>query len=265
MTNSFKDKVIWITGASSGIGEAMTYAFAEQDAYLVISSRKEAELQRVKANCKSPDRIKIIPCDVAKFDTIPGIAEQAIAYKGHLDILINNAGISQRAQAAETIFEVDQKIMNVNYLGTVAITKAVIPHLKARKAGQIVVISSVLGKMGVPFRSAYCASKHALHGFFDALRAELYRDNIDVTMICPGYVKTNVTINALTGDGTPNNEMAPSTAAGYSPEAFVRKALKAIAQKKKEAYFAKKELAGVYLNRFVPLVFFRMMRKFKLS
>ncbi|MEO0339845.1 MAG: SDR family oxidoreductase [Bacteroidota bacterium] len=265
MINSFKDKVIWITGASSGIGEAMTYAFADQDAYLVISSRKENELQRVKANCKAPERIKIIPCDVAQFDTIPAVAEQAIAFQGHLDILVNNAGISQRARAAETIFEVDQKIMNVNYLGTVAITKAVIPHLRSRKSGQIVVISSVLGKMGVPFRSAYCASKHALHGFFDALRAELYQDNIDVTTICPGYVKTNVTINALTGDGSPNNEMAASTAAGYSPEEFVKKALKAIANKKKEAYFAKKELAGVYLNRFVPLVFFRMMRKFKLS
>ena len=265
MENAFKDKVIWLTGASSGIGEAMAYAFSDAGAYLILSSRKKTELERVQSNCSNPERSMVLPCDVAQFDTIPAIAEQALAYQGHIDILINNAGISQRSKASDTILEVDQKIMNVNFLGSVAVTKAVLPSMIDRKMGQIVVISSVLGKMGVPFRSTYCASKHALHGFFDALRGELYSDNIKVCLICPGFVKTNVTINALTGDGSPNNKMAATTAAGFTPEEFTKKALRAIAQKKKEVYFAKKELAGVYLNRFVPTIFFRMMRKYQLS
>jgi len=265
MQAAFRDRVIWITGASSGIGEYLSYALAEAGAFLVLSSRKKAELERVRANCVDPEKVLIIPCDVAQFKQIPGIAQQAIAWKGHLDILINNAGISQRAKAEETQLEIDQKIMDVNFFGSVAITKAVLPMMIERKSGHIVVMSSVLGKMGVPHRSAYCAAKHALHGFFDSLRAELFEHQIDVSVICPGFVRTNVTINALKGDGTPNNEMAASTASGYSPEAFVKKALKVIAKRRKESYFAKSELMGVYLNRFVPNIFFRIIRRHQLK
>ena len=243
----------------------MTYRFSAAGAYLIISSRQEAKLLKVKENSTAPDRIFILPLDVTDFDAIPAAAEKAMQFQGKVDILINNAGLSQRALAQDTKLDVDQKIMDVNYFGSVAITKAVLPYMLARKKGHIVSITSVMGKMGVSYRSAYCASKHAMQGFFDALRAELYSSNIQVTNICPGYVRTNVTINALRGDGSTNNQMAESTAGGYSPEEFAKKALRAIGKRQKEAYIAKpRELLGIYLTRFVPTFFFRIIRKEKL-
>ena len=207
----FKDKVIWITGASSGIGEHLAYAFSEQGAKLILSSRNQQELTRVKQNCSNPDSIRILSLDVAKFEQATVIYQQVKEAWGTPDILINNAGISQRELVKDTAFLVDKKIMDVNFLGTVAVTKAVLPDMLAKKSGQIVVISSVMGKIGTPFRSAYAASKHALQGWFDCLREEVYQDNIKVTIICPGYVHTNVTINALKGDGSKNNTMADNS------------------------------------------------------
>lgn len=264
MQKAFKNKVIWVTGASSGIGEALAYGFSEAGAYVIISSRNDDQLHKVKETCHAPEKVLILPLDVTDFDAIPAIAEKAIQFQGHIDILINNAGISQRELAQKTKLEIDRKIMDVNFFGSVAVTKALLPHFLERKSGQIVSISSAMGKMGVPYRSTYCASKHAMQGFFDALRAELYPSNIEVTNICPGYVQTNVTINALKGDGSPNNTMADSTAGGYPPEKFAKKALRAIAKKRKEVYIAKTELLGIYLARFAPNLFFRIIRKHKL-
>lgn len=245
----FKDKVIWITGASSGIGEHLAYAFSEQGAKLILSSRNQQELTRVKQNCSQPNTVQILPLDVAQFDQVSNTYQQAKESWGAPDILINNAGISQRELVKDTDFLVDEKIMDVNFLGTVAVTKAVLPDMLARKSGQIVVISSVMGKIGTPFRSAYAASKHALHGWFDCLREEVYNDNIKVTILCPGYVHTNVTINALKGDGSKNNQMADSTAGGMEPSVFAQKALRAINSGKDEVLIGGKEIATVYLKR----------------
>lgn len=264
MQKAFKDKVIWITGASSGIGEALAYAFSDADAYLILSSRTAEKLESVKANCQAPEKICILPLDVTDYTNIPAAAEKAIAFRGHLDILVNNAGISQRALAQDTQLEVDQQIMNVNFFGSVAVSKAVLPHFLERKSGHIVVMNSVMGIMGVPYRSAYCASKHALRGFFNTLRAEVHEANIKVTNILPGYVRTNVTINALKGDGSPNDEMANSTAGGYSPAYFAKKVQRAIARGSKEVYIAKTEILGIYLMRFVPNLFFRIIRNHRL-
>ncbi|MEZ5043830.1 MAG: SDR family oxidoreductase [Saprospiraceae bacterium] len=262
---SFKDKVIWITGASSGIGEHLAYAFSEQGSKLILSSRNEQELQRVKQNCSSPETILTIALDVAQFDTIPKAYEQIKKHFGHLDILINNAGISQRELILKTDFSVDQKILAVNFLGSVAVTKAVLPDMVAQKKGQIVVISSVMGKIGTPYRSAYAASKHALQGWFDCLREEVYQDNIKVTIICPGYIHTNVTINALKGDGSKNNEMAESTSNGMEPSVFAQKALLAIAKGKNEVLIGGKELITIYLKRFFPGLLTIVLRKAKVT
>lgn len=261
----YKNKVIWITGASSGIGEHLAYAFAEQGAKIVLSSRKTKELERVKNNCSGTDDILILPLDVAAFDTIAAATEKVINTFQQIDMLINNAGISQRELAAVTDLSVDQKIMDVNYLGTIAVTKSVLPHMIAQKSGQIVVISSVMGKFGTPYRSAYSASKHALHGFFDSLRAEVDKDNISVTIICPGYVHTNVTINALRGDGSKNNEMATATRNGLEPGDFARKALRVISREKEEALIGKKEVLAVYVKRFFPAFFSRMVKRVKVT
>ncbi len=261
----YKDKVIWITGASSGIGEYLVYALAEQGAKLIISSRKEQELERVKGNCPEGSTVMVQPLDVADFDRIPQVAEAVIEEFGMIHILINNAGISHRDTVLHTQLDVFQKLMDVNYFGTVALTKAVLPTMKKQQFGHIVVMSSVLGKMGVPWRSGYCASKHALHGFFDSLRAEVYEDNLKVTLICPGFVKTNVTINALKGDGSKNNQMAESTAGGFEPAEFAPKVLRAVQKEKPEVYIGRKEVLGVYLNRYIPWAWRRIIRKLKLK
>jgi len=261
----FKDKTIWITGASSGIGEYLVYALAEQGARLIISSRKEKELKRVKSNCPEGTTVKVQPLDVADFDRIPKVAEEVLREFGLIDILINNAGISQRELVVDTQMDVYRRLIEVNYLGTVALTKAVLPTMIKQQFGHIVVMSSVLGKMGVPWRSGYCASKHALHGFFDSLRAEVYDDNIKVSLICPGFVKTNVTINALKGDGSKNNQMAESTAGGFEPSEFAPKVLRVIKKGKREVYIGRKEVMGVYLNRYIPGLWARIARGLKLK
>lgn len=252
---NFKDKVIWITGGSSGIGEHLAYALAAQGARLILSSRNEKELQRVKNNCNKNTKVLLIPLDVTDFDTIPAAVEKAVAYFNRIDILVNNAGISQRSLIIETTLDVDQRIMTVNYFGAIAITKAMLPIFLKQGSGQIVVISSVMGKIGVPYRSAYAASKHALHGFFDSLRTEFGRQNIDVTIILPGYVRTNVTVNALTGDGSPMNTMAAETEKGMDPTYFANRAIRAIDRKKEEVMIGKREVYSVYVKRFLPAFF----------
>ena len=205
---SLENKVIWITGASSGIGEALTYELARQKARLILSARRKEELERVKGNCltASQANIRILPMDLSEASTLKLITELAIQYFGHIDVLVNNGGISQRSLAKDTLLEVDRKIMEVDFFGTITITKHLLPHFLLRKSGHFVNVSSVMGLIGTPYRSGYAAAKHALHGFFDSLRAELWKDSrsIHVTMICPGWVKTNVSINALIGDGLHN-------------------------------------------------------------
>lgn len=251
----FRNKVVWITGASSGIGEHLAYALSEQEAKLVISARNERELQRVKDNCQNNTDIMVLPLDVTNHEAITAAVVKVVAHFSNIDVLINNAGVSQRALIKDTQFEVDERIMAINYLGTVAMTKAVLPVMLEQGHGHIAVMSSVMGKISVPYRSAYAASKHALHGYFDALRAEMQDENIKVTVFCPGYVRTNVTINALTGDGSKHNMMTPQSKKGMDPAVFARKALRAIAKGKEEAYFGGMELTAVYVKRFFPRLF----------
>jgi short-subunit dehydrogenase len=248
----FKEKVVWITGASSGIGEALAYAFSQEGAFVAISARNQDALEKVRNACAYPDNVMMAPLDVADFDRIPDVAAKIIERFGYVNILVNNAGISQRSLVRDTDISVDQKVMNVNFMGTVAVTKAVLPAMLHQHSGQIVVISSVMGKIGTPLRSAYAASKHALHGFFECLRAEVADEGIGICIICPGYVDTNVTINALTGDGSPNRVKTESTANGLSPAEFAHKALKAIAAGKGEALIGGKELLTIYIQRFFP-------------
>jgi len=257
----FKDKIIWITGASSGTGEALTYAFDKEEAIIIISARREDELFRVKNNCKNKENVFILPLDLEKHEELKIKAEIVLKKYNKIDILFNNGGISQRSYVADTKFYVDKKIIDVNYLGTVALTKAVLPSMIKNKSGHIVVMSSLTGKFGTPLRSAYAGSKHALHGFFDSLRAEVYDKNIFVTIICAGFIKTNIAINALTKNGEAQKHNDPSTENGMSPEYFAQKTLKAIKSKKQELIIGGKEKLGVYLKRFFPKLFSNLIKK----
>jgi short-subunit dehydrogenase len=263
---SFQNKVVWITGASSGIGKALALELSQQDALLILSARKEQTLNEVKAACKNAENVKVLPLDLEDYTNFDQKAAEAIKWFGRIDILVNNGGISQRSFAKDTAIEVDKRIMEINYTGTIALTKAVLPHFLEKKQGHIVVTTSIVGKIGTPLRSTYAASKHALHGFFDSLRAEVYNDNIDVTLICPGYVTTEISKNALLGDGTPQQSMDKATANGIKPDRFAKLMAKAIKKKKEEVYIAgAKEKLGVYVKRWIPRLFSYMVRKLSVT
>lgn len=257
-----KNKTIWITGASSGIGKALAVAYSKKDVNLILSSRNEQKLKEVKALCKTPESVRVLPLDLTDFSSFEKKVKMALEFFEGIDVLINNGGISQRAMAAKTDLKVDQQIFDVNYFGSIGLTKILLPHLIQQQNGQIVVISSVMGKLGTPLRTAYAASKHALHGFFDSLRAELYNDHIAVTIICPGYVNTNVSLNALRADGSKYDKNDQATVNGMMPDVFAEKAIKAISKQKEEAVIGgAKEVMGVYLKRFFPAILSKAIRK----
>ena len=263
------NKVIWVTGASSGIGEALVYELARKKGVkLILSSRRKEELERVKGNCAQPVQasIRVLPFDLAQSDTLKLNVEAAVQLFGHIDILINNGGISQRSLAKETQLSVDRQVMEVDYFGTIALTKYLLPYFLKRKVGHFVTVSSVMGIIGTPYRSGYAAAKHALHGFFDSLRAELWKESksIYVTIICPGWVHTNVTLNALTGDGSKLSKMDKTTERGLPPKLCAEKIIEAIQSKKQEVYIGgAKEVFAVYLKRFFPKLFSKAVRKMK--
>jgi len=255
------NKVIWITGASSGIGEAVAYKFVKEGFRVILSARNQQALERVKSSSVNPANCKVLPLDLIDQASFTEKSKEAIAAFGHVDMILHNGGISQRSLIRETPIEVDRKLMEVNFFGTVALTKALLPHFIARKSGQFGVISSLVGKFGSPYRSSYAAAKHALHGFFESLRLEHFEDNIAVTMICPGFIKTDVSKNALTADGTPLNEMDKAQENGMSAEACAKEIFNALKRKKEEVYIGGKETMGIYLKRFVPTIFTKILRK----
>jgi dehydrogenase/reductase SDR family protein 7B len=258
--SNLAEKVIWLTGASSGIGEALAYALASRGASLVLSARREDVLETVRCKCANPDRHFVLPLDMLRPESFAAATESVRSRFGRIDVLIHCAGISQRGTALDTELKVDRHLIEVNYLGPVALTKQVLPSMLARGGGQIVVVSSLLGKFAMPTRAAYSASKHALHGFFDALRGEIERQGISVSMICPGFVRTNASFNALEGDGTPHNKLDPEIANGLPPDECARQILRAIERRRREVYICRKEILGLYLSRFVPGFFSRVTR-----
>jgi len=258
---SFNDSVIWITGASSGIGEALTYALHQRGAKLILSSRRQEALQKVKQNCEGDvSDIHIITLDLSETDSLPQKAEHALGIYGRIDYLFNNGGISQRSLAIDTQMDVIRKVMEINFFGSVALTKAVLPSMIKRQSGHIVITSSVMGKFGTRLRSTYAASKHALHGYFDCLRQEVYNDNIHVSLVCPGFIKTDVTKNALEGDGSKHNEMGHGQEQGMPPEEFAEKLLPKITKQQEEIYIGGTEILGIYLKRFFPRLLNKVLR-----
>jgi dehydrogenase/reductase SDR family member 7B len=254
-------KWVWITGASSGIGEAMFKAYADLGHNVIISARTKDKLMELKNKHPNAAKIHVVALDLRTSHSIDLACEEVKKLTPFIDLLINNGGISQRDLAINSSLSTDRAIMEVNFFGTIHLTKNLLPSMIQKKSGHIVVISSLVGKFGTPYRSAYSASKHALHGFFDSLRAELTRDKIDVTIICPGFVNTQISVNALTGDGKKLGEMDHAQANAMSADKFAQKALKAIEQKKLEVYIGGKEILGVYIKRLLPNLFAKMIAR----
>jgi short-subunit dehydrogenase len=257
---NFKDSRVWITGASSGIGEALAVAFHQAGARLILSARREEELKRVQAACGGGPNTRVLPLDVSRGDELAQKARAALAMFGGIDVLVLNAGISQRALARATDESVYRRLMEVNFFGPEALARAVLPSMLERKSGHFVVISSIAGKFGVPLRTGYSATKFALHGFFEALRAEEERNGIRVTLVCPGYIRTEISVAALKGDGSPHAKLDPELARGMPTEECARQILQAVARGKQEIVVgAAREKAFVYLKRFFPGVLARMI------
>lgn len=244
------DKVVWITGASSGIGEGLAYELAKKNCKLILSARNVTELERVKQNCNHTTAI--LPFDLSDFGKTNENVKNAISIFGKVDVLILNGGISQRSLIIETDFGVDKKLIEVDYLANVALAKAILPHFIQNKSGHFTVVTSLMGKFGSPYRSGYCGAKHALHGFFDVMRMEHEKDGVNVTMICPGFIQTNVAKNALTADGSKQNTDDEATKNGLPVSEFSQRMIKAIEKRKFEAYIGRKEVLGIYLKRFFP-------------
>jgi short-subunit dehydrogenase len=262
---SINNKVVWVTGASSGIGEALVRVLAEKNNKLILSSRKVEVLDKVKASLPvaARENTKILPLDLSQPDTLNEKATEALKLYGKVDVLIHSGGISQRAMALDTQIEVDRRIMEVDFFSTVILTKAVLPTMIENGYGHIIPISSLVGKFGSPFRSGYAAAKHALHGFYDSLRAEVYTKNIFVTLVTPGFVKTNVSINALTEDGKALNQMDEGQEKGMTAEQCARKIIKGAEKEKNELLMGGKETMAVYIKRFFPGLLARIVRKVK--
>ncbi|WP_350288712.1 SDR family oxidoreductase [uncultured Croceitalea sp.] len=254
-------KTVWITGASSGIGEELAYQLASKNCNLILSARRKEVLEMVKDKCSNKENIYVLPLDVTKFEGMEAKVGEILSKVGKVDILVNNAGISQRSLIADTEFSVYKKMIDVDYLGTVALTKALLPHFIKHKSGHFVTVSSLMGKFSSPYRSGYCAAKHALHGFFDSLRMEHDKDNIMVTMICPGFVNTNIAKSALTADGTAQGNNDTATQNGISSKTLCLKMIQAIEKGNYEAYIGGKETKGILVKRFFPRLLHKLVLK----
>jgi dehydrogenase/reductase SDR family member 7B len=258
----FEDKVFWITVASSGIGEALALELATGGARLIISARRRELLDALAARCADPSVVHVLPMDVAETDRAAEHVKDAVSRFGRVDVMVHNAGIGQRSLIVTTPIAVDRRIMEVNYFGVVALTRALLPEMMLRGGGQFVVISSLAGYVGTPYRSTYSASKHALHGFFESLRGEHAKDEIDVTMVCPGFVRTEIAKKAAAVSG---EDMSKHTAveAGLRPEEAARKIAHGIARRKREIYVGGAEIVSVYLRRYAPGVLATALKHIK--
>jgi len=259
----FRDKVVWITGASSGIGEALAYAFNREGSNLILSGRRLTELERVKNNnLMRNSSVHLADFDISKFDEINDIADNISRKFGQIDILINNAGVAQRAKIVDTNMEVYRQIMEVNFFGTIALTKAILPSMIELNSGHIVFIGSPAGIFSTPLRSGYSASKHAIHSFSDSLASELANKNIKITNVIPGPVRTNMSISSLTGDGNKYAIMDRFMDTGISPTKCAEKILNGISKEKNKIEIVNFEVRKmIFLKRYFPRIFARISKK----
>lgn len=258
----FRDQVVWITGASSGIGAALAGALAAEGARLVLSARRQSVLAEVGKECLAAGAadVQILPMDITDHAAMPAAVAAVEERHGRVDLLVNNAGISQRSLCLETDLSVYRQLLEVDVLGQIALTQAVLPGMVQRGAGHLAVTASVAGKVGVPLRTGYCAAKHAVMGFFDALRTEVAHQGIRVTTIVPGFINTDIARNALTGSGAPTGEQDEDIANGLPVEECARRILQGFREGTEEiGVGGELELGLLELKRTDPTGTFRML------
>jgi dehydrogenase/reductase SDR family member 7B len=260
----YKGKRAWITGASSGIGQALAEELATRGTHLVISGRDTAKLEVLAQDLgRYGVEVLVVPFDIADSKQIEEAAEKVKKSVLSLDMVILNAGISQRSFAKDTPVEIDRRIMEVDYFGHVIMTKSILPFLIDGGGGHLVVISSVTGKFGFPMRSAYSAAKHALHGFFESLRAEMVNERVRVTMVCPGRIRTSISLHALDQDGRPHGKMDEGQEKGMPASTCARKILRAVSRGKKEIWIGRKESILIFFRLYLPGLFYYISSRIK--
>ena len=257
----FKNKVIWITGASSGIGEALSYEFSRKGGLLILSSRNESKLNTVKDKLPlGSDQARVLALDLEKLDELKDKVEIALSFFGRIDYFVSNAGLAIKDFALNTPLDIDQKLMKINYFSSVSITKSLLPHFIERNRGHIVVTSSLSGKYGVPKIAAYAASKHALHGFYETLRSEITDYNIDLTFVIPGIIKTEITAHAITGTGDNFGKIDKTFQNAYPVDRAAGKIVSAVLNKKESVFVGGAEGITLLLNRISPWLLRRFIR-----
>ena len=259
---NISNKIVWITGASSGIGAALAESFAREGARLILTARNLEKLKAVREKCLNyTSECDIYAADLSLSSDIEQVVKKVNEKHNVIDVLVNNAGMSQRSLAKDTSIDIDRKLMELNFFGAVYLTKLVLPGMLNNQSGHIVAVSSIVGKFGFPLRSAYSASKHAIQGFYESLRAELAFDNINVTIVSPGRIKTEISKNALTEKGVKHGEMDPGQANGMDADACAQKIIKAIKSDKKDVLVGGKELMMVHIYKYLPALYNKMVNK----
>ncbi|RUS77509.1 hypothetical protein EGW08_014721 [Elysia chlorotica] len=262
-----QDKVVFITGASSGLGEALAEAFHQCGCKVVIAGRNAEKLEelRDRLNSRKQDHQHspaICILDLEDHDLGEKVHQAVAKVWGKVDILINNAGMSYRGAVADTKSEVDKKLMVVNHLGHIEITKAILPYMMKQNSGHIVCVSSVQGKLPIPHRSAYAASKHALQAYFDSLRAEVDHQGIQVCVVSPYYIRTNLSVNALSADGSSYGKLDQTTINGYDPHFVAQKIISCVQQGQEELILAPFHVKlAICLRVLAPWLYFKIMAR----
>lgn len=255
-------KIIWITGASSGIGEALAYEFSKYQVKLILSARNTDKLDEVKTVCESNgSTCMCVHLELTREESIQAAFDTVIQHFEKVDIMVHNGGVSQRATVVETPLEVERKLMETNYWGPVTLTKKLLPSMIKQQGGHFVVISSIVGKFGFPLRSTYSATKHALVGYFESLRAETKKDQVGVTIVSPGRINTNISFNAIDSKGEKHGVMDQGQANGMPVDACARKIVKSVRRERKDVLVGRTELLMVFFRKFIPPLYYSLSSK----
>ena len=265
-SSELQNKVVWITGASSGLGKALVTECASKGAVLVLSARRVEELEKVRLSLPNPEQHISITVDITDENQVRHAYEEVLKAKGRIDWLINNAGLSQRALIAETTMQTERAIMEVDYFSQVFLTKTVLPTLLKQQSGRVIFISSVAGLLGVQYRATYSAAKGAVHMWANSLRAEVADQGVGVSVVFPGFVKTNVSFNALNGEGKPQGHQDEVIENGLDADDFARQTVTALLNNEEFIVVSKaKEKLGVWVSRLSPKTLYKMIRKTKVK
>jgi short-subunit dehydrogenase len=258
----YRDKRIWITGASSGIGKALVEALVIAGSRLIITARRENLLEDLKNDAAVPENVEILPGDMSELDTLEELSLRAWKVFGGLDMVILNAGVSQRSLFIDTEFETGKKLFDINFFSQTKIISTILPFMKASGCGHIVAVTSLSALIPSPLRIYYSSAKHAMHGFYDTLRVEVCNSGIGVSLIVPGFVKTDISYNSLTGSGAAFGALDPLQKNGASPEKVIRKILRQLSKKKREIYigYTPNAIIARFLGRYFPGLLIRILR-----